>query len=131
MVMFDLSERETLEEAGFLLREVRGGVNEDTPIVMIGNKTDKRVVSREEAEEFALKEGLRYFEMSVKKDENVDETVAEVLRLGAENAFPDLQDWAAAEVDLGQRSTTDCIQRVYTPGAHGANLLCKSAAKVA
>mmetsp|Transcript_61271 Transcript_61271/g.144744 ORF Transcript_61271/g.144744 Transcript_61271/m.144744 type:complete len:133 (-) Transcript_61271:54-452(-) len=132
MLMFDLSERATLEEAGLYLKEVRENVDEDTPIVLIGNKTDKhRVISREEAEEFAAKEGLHYFEMSVKKDENVDETVAEVLRLGAESAFPDLQDWAAAEVDLGQRNDQDTIQRIYSPGAHGPNLLCKSAAKVA
>jgi len=132
MLMFDLSERATFEDAGRYLKEVRGCIGADTPIALIGNKSDKhRVISREEAEEFAVKEGLHYFEMSVKDDLNVDETVAEVLRLVAENAFPDLHNWAAAEVDLGQRGPYDAVKRVYAPREHGAALLCKSAAKVA
>lgn len=46
--------------------------------VLVGNKLDlknERIISKEEAEEYAKKEKMEYYEASSKNDENVDEIV--------------------------------------------------------
>jgi GTPase SAR1 family protein len=58
------------------VREARLYINEDTPVVLVGNKldlADKRVVSSDEAKDLAEKEEILYFETSAKDGTNVEE----------------------------------------------------------
>ena len=58
------------------LEEVRQYGNQDTVIIIIGNKSDleeKRQVSTEEGQRFAKEEGLVFLETSAKSSENVED----------------------------------------------------------
>jgi len=98
--------------------------------VLVGNKTDDRAVSRDEAEEYAAGRNVPYLEMSVQLDENVDEVLAEAIRLAGADCAPEVQDWAGATIDLGRRNASDEMERVCPPGSAYASLtLTKSALK--
>ena len=50
----------------------------DAIIVLVGNKadlTDKRAVTKDEAEKFAESKAIKYFETSVKNNTNINETI--------------------------------------------------------
>ena len=57
------------------------------PIVLFGNKCDlieERKISKEEAEEFALKNNLPYFETSAKNDININEGISKIANMANE-----------------------------------------------
>ena len=82
-LVFDISRRETFEEIPkwiqIFMQQQDKDINE--VIYLIGNKSDcenLRNVSREEAEEFAKKNNMKYFETSAKDGKNVDKIFNEI-----------------------------------------------------
>ncbi|KAJ5074300.1 ras gtpase-related [Anaeramoeba ignava] len=56
---------------------------EEFPIIIIGNKNDledRRVIKKEEGEEFAIKHGCPFYETSAKTRYNIEETIFTLLR---------------------------------------------------
>lgn len=88
LILFDLSNRDSFENVEKWLQDVRDVAREDVVIVLIGNKSDlanKRQVSKEEAEEFAKKCNMAYFEVSARTGENVQEAISACVELIEKN----------------------------------------------
>ena len=76
-VCFNLTRRQTLEGINLWLEEIKN-LNKNIEIVLLGNKcdmNDEREITIEEAEKFAEKCSLPYFETSAKKNININEAV--------------------------------------------------------
>ena len=76
VVVFDITVRSSFEAVQDWIAECRANGNPEAVLVLVGNKTDlagKRVVTREEGESFAKKNGMLYFETSAKSNEGVEE----------------------------------------------------------
>jgi small GTP-binding protein len=76
LVVFDLTSRDSFDDIGRWLQDVRDVARSDVVTILIGNKSDladARQVSTEEAESFANENSMRYFETSAKTGANVDE----------------------------------------------------------
>jgi len=70
-VVYDISSKTSFENIPNWLNFIR--TIENTSLVLCGNKIDleKREVKEEEGEELAKKEGISFFEVSAKTDENI------------------------------------------------------------
>ena len=79
--VFDVSRRETFEN----LEKWREEVNEiltNLPCIVIGNKSDlPRKVSEQEAKEYSLRINAQYFETSVIKDINVQQSLDRISQI--------------------------------------------------
>jgi len=76
LLVYDITRRETFDHLTEWLEDCRKYSNPNIVIMLIGNKCDleeKRVVSREEGEQFAKNHQLFFLETSAKTTENVDE----------------------------------------------------------
>ena len=76
LVVFDLTVKSSFDSVQEWINECKANGNPEVILVLVGNKTDlatKRVVSREEAENFAKKSKMIYFETSAKSSEGVEE----------------------------------------------------------
>lgn len=74
VIVFDVTNKESFENTGKWIDEVRQERGDDVIVAMVGNKTDlaeKRKVTREEAEERAKKLKVIYVETSAKAGLNV------------------------------------------------------------
>ena len=70
LVVFALNDWKSFEAIPNWLQEFRSLANRAVSVVLVGNKKDlkkERVVSKKDAETFAKKEGLTYFETSAKE----------------------------------------------------------------
>ena len=87
LLVYDVNNRRSFDGLNFWINELNKYGPQDWPItkILVGNKIDlnKRVVSQEEANEFAKSKGFRYIESSVKNDFNVEET----LLVAAQDAY--------------------------------------------
>lgn len=73
VIMFDLSNRESFDHLPKWIEEVKSNIG-DLPMLIVGNKNDlvnERLITYEEAEQFAREFNLYYIESSAKKDNNV------------------------------------------------------------
>ena len=78
LLVFDLSNRDSFENINRWLQDVKDVARSDVVTLLIGNKSDlsdKRQVSREEAESFANLHGTQYFETSAKTGEQISEAI--------------------------------------------------------
>ena len=76
VVVYDITVKSSFESVQDWINECRTNGNAEAVLVLVGNKTDlssKRVVTREEAEAFAKKSNMLYFETSAKNNEGVEE----------------------------------------------------------
>ncbi|OVA17630.1 Small GTPase superfamily [Macleaya cordata] len=77
LLVYDISRRETFNHLTNWLKDARQHSTPNMTIMLIGNKCDlphrKRVVSREEGEQFARENGLTFIEVSAKTSQNVEE----------------------------------------------------------
>ncbi|CAO2819493.1 unnamed protein product [Amaranthus hypochondriacus] len=76
ILVYDITRRITFDNLSSWLEELRETVDENMPIMLVGNKSDlahDRRVSTEEGEQFAKKHGLLFMECSAKTAHNVDE----------------------------------------------------------
>ncbi|KAH8888191.1 ras-domain-containing protein [Thozetella sp. PMI_491] len=104
LLVFDLSRKETFQHVMDWLNDLRQIAEPDIVVVLVGNKADlaqeadnKRQVTREEATEWARKNGvLEYVETSAKSGENVENAFMRV----AERIYQNIQ---AGKYDLNDR----------------------------
>ena len=71
--VFDITNRNSFERIKYWLRELKEENNNPGKLVLVGNKTDlsPHMVTTEEGEAFAKKHDMLYYEISVKKKENI------------------------------------------------------------
>ena len=104
LLVFDLSRKSTFNHVTDWLNDLRQIAEPDIVVVLVGNKADlaqeednKREVRREEAEEWARRNGvLEYVETSAKSGENVEKAFMRV----AERIYQNIQ---AGKYDLNDR----------------------------
>jgi Ras-related protein Rab-2A len=75
LLVFDVTKRESFEHVQTWLDDARANCNTPLTVMLVGNKIDlasQRVVSREEAAEYAQRRGIVYMEASAKTAHNVD-----------------------------------------------------------
>ncbi|KAF9878510.1 GTP-binding protein rab2 [Colletotrichum karsti] len=104
LLVFDLSRKQTFQHVTDWLNDLRQIAEPDIVVILVGNKADltqeadnKREVTREEAEDWARKNGvLEYVETSAKSGENVEKAFMRV----AERIYNNIQ---AGKYDLNDR----------------------------
>lgn len=123
LLVFDLSRRQTFEHVTDWLNDLRQIAEPDIVVVLVGNKADltsqsgsidsdesnKRQVTRKEAEEWARRNGiLEYVETSAKSGENV------------ENAFMRVAERIYQNIQAGKYDLNDRRSGVKGPSAGGS-----------
>ena len=76
LLVYNIIEHESFEKLSFWLEQIKGYAPENIKMVLVGNNCDlanERKVSIEEAEEFAKKNNMKFFEASPKEGTNVNE----------------------------------------------------------
>jgi len=76
LLVYDITRRDTFEHLAEWLEDCRKYSNSNITIMLVGNKADleeKRVVSKEEGENFAKLHNLLFLEVSAKSNLNVDD----------------------------------------------------------
>ncbi|PNY27977.1 Ras-related protein RABB1b [Tolypocladium capitatum] len=104
LLVFDLSRKQTFQHVTDWLNDLRQIAEPDIVVILVGNKADlaqqednKREVTREEAEEWAKRNGvMEYVETSAKSGENVEKAFMRI----AERIFQNIQ---AGKYDLNDR----------------------------
>ncbi|GJD02130.1 ras family protein [Colletotrichum higginsianum] len=116
LLVFDLSRKQTFQHVTDWLNDLRQIAEPDIVVILVGNKADltqdennKREVTKEEAEEWAKRNGVfEYVETSAKSGENVEKAFMRV----AERIYNNIQ---AGKYDLNDRRSG-----VKGPGAGGS-----------
>lgn len=88
LLVYDVTRRETFSHLQSWLEDAKSNSHSAMTIMLIGNKSDlesKRVVSKEEGEQFAKKNGLVFMETSAKTASNVDEAFLRTATIIYEN----------------------------------------------
>ena len=88
IVTFDITRRKTFDNVLLWLKEIRENSGA-IPVVLFGNKCDleeKREVKKEEAQNFAKKNNMIYFETSAKENINIKEGFKELAELAYEKS---------------------------------------------
>jgi len=117
LLVFDISRRPTFEHVTDWLNDLRQIAEPDIVVVLVGNKSDlaigeenKREVTKEEAEEWAKRNGvLEYVETSAKSGE------------GVELAFGRVAERIYQNIEAGKYDLNDRRSGVKGPGVGGAN----------
>ena len=89
--VFSVTDRASFDHLSGWLEEARKNAG-NVPGILIGNKSDlvdRRVVSREEAEAYAVQAGLLYMETSAKLDENVGDAFRNVAITIIQSKWPE------------------------------------------
>jgi Ras-related protein Rab-8A len=76
MVVCDLTNRSSFDNLSLWLELINRHADKDATICIVANKADleeERVVTRKELKALAAKHGVKWFEVSAKADQNVDE----------------------------------------------------------
>ncbi|XP_019186765.1 PREDICTED: ras-related protein RGP1-like [Ipomoea nil] len=82
MLVYDITKRQTFDHIARWLEELRGHADKNLVIILVGNKTDlesDRVVSTEDAKEYAEKENLFFIETSALDSTNVETAFLNIL----------------------------------------------------
>jgi Ras-related protein Rab-11A len=83
LLVYDISKRQTFENAEKWFKELQEHAVEDIVVILIGNKSDLthlRAVSTDEAREFSSKHKLFFIETSALDSTNVEEAFTTVLQ---------------------------------------------------
>jgi len=77
LIVFDLTSRDSFNSVGNWLKDLKEVARSDVVTVLIGNKSDleTRVVTTEEALDFAEKNGMQYYETSAKSGDNIPSAI--------------------------------------------------------
>jgi small GTP-binding protein len=93
ILLYDVTNEDSFKGLTSWLTEIRNNSNKDVSIVLVGNKIDlnDRKITKEVASEFAIKNGLFYYETSSKDGINIDvpfENLAkDIVKKIKENAY--------------------------------------------
>ncbi|MCL7049797.1 hypothetical protein MKW94_008835 [Papaver nudicaule] len=82
MLVYDMTKRQSFDHVARWLEELRGHADKNIVIMLIGNKSDLgtlRVVSTEDAKEFAQRENLFFMETSALESTNVETAFLTIL----------------------------------------------------
>ena len=83
LLVFDITKKDTFDLIQSWIDTINENNNKNIGKIIFGNKSDlseKRTVSKEEAEELAQNLGLKYYEGSAKTGENIEEVMNEIAR---------------------------------------------------
>ncbi|CAD8125963.1 unnamed protein product [Paramecium sonneborni] len=72
MLVFDLSSRKTLETLDMWIREANDYGAANIPILVVGNKKEKRSMSENEGYNWAKQRSYQYIEVSAQQNNNID-----------------------------------------------------------
>ncbi|MFX0065615.1 MAG: Rab family GTPase [Candidatus Hermodarchaeota archaeon] len=76
LLVFDISSHRSFEELDHWLRELKNGITQDIPIILVGNKADvgnnMRVISTNQINAFSQPRHLTFYEVSAKDGINVE-----------------------------------------------------------
>ncbi|KAL3417663.1 GTP-binding protein rab2 [Phlyctema vagabunda] len=116
LLVFDISRRPTFDHVTDWLNDLRQIAEPDIVVVLVGNKSDlalgdenKREVTKEEAEEWATRNGvMEYVETSAKSGE------------GVEMAFGRVAERIFMNIEAGKYNLNDRRSGVKGPGAGGS-----------
>lgn len=78
LLTFDLTNRDTFDNIGRWLQDIKDVARADVVTILLGNKSDlsdKRQVSYDEAKLFAQTHGMQYFETSAKTGDGINEAI--------------------------------------------------------
>jgi small GTP-binding protein len=107
LLVFDISNRESFDNIGKWLQDIRDVARSDVVTVLIGSKVDladQRQVTTEEAQSFAKEHAMSYFETSAKTGttikECVDACVAVIEKNVDEGAYQVAQNQTGEAVDF-------------------------------
>lgn len=98
ILVFDITDRKSFDQLPRWLRDARVEADPHCSVILVGNKSDlgdQRVVSTEEAEDFATQHELTYLETSAAENQNIEEVF---MRAGADL----LRKVASGEINAGQ-----------------------------
>ena len=83
ILCYVINNRKSFEKVEFWMEEIRKYGKEDACVILVGLKSDlsdERVVSFDEGKDKAETLGIKFFEMSAKKNLNIDETFLEITK---------------------------------------------------
>lgn len=98
ILVFDITDRKSFDQLPRWLRDARTEADPHCSVILVGNKSDlssSRVVSKEEAEDFARSHELCYIETSAAENSNIEEVF---MRAGADL----LRKVTSGEINVGQ-----------------------------
>ena len=88
LLVYDITDKKSFEDCkNYYCQQIKENCVADVKVILLGNKTDldsKRVISADEAGQFALKNGYIFMESSCLKNENVSnafETLIEITNI--------------------------------------------------
>jgi len=76
LLVYDITRKETFDHLAYWLEDARSHLNDNTTIMLIGNKSDlagKRQVTFEQGQLFAQEHGMFFLETSAKTSANVED----------------------------------------------------------
>ena len=88
LLIYDVTNKSSLEYLNYLLDEIKKLVPKDIPKFVVGNKIDDenyREVTKEQGEEFAKENGLLHYECSAKTGENVNDIFSKLVQIIHDN----------------------------------------------
>lgn len=108
LLVYDISQRNTFENLGSWVSQIKENANEDVAIVVVGNKADvdprNRQVTFEEGRRFAETIEAQFFEVSAKEGNNVEQSFITLARDIKRRYTP--QDLSA--IDLSDNTNQKC-----------------------
>ncbi|CAD8080984.1 unnamed protein product [Paramecium sonneborni] len=79
VIVFDVTSRHSFESLDRWFKEVKQTRGNEALIVILGNKIDaERVVSLEEAKDYAMKKDILYYEVSAKTGKGIEEAMEQI-----------------------------------------------------
>lgn len=80
--MFDVTKQSSFDACVKYIEDIRNTTDSECIVYLIGNKidlADQRVITKEEAEKFARKNSLKYYEASAMQNQGVNETFEKLI----------------------------------------------------
>eukprot|EP00252_Welwitschia_mirabilis_P027363 TRINITY_DN9373_c0_g2_i1.p1 TRINITY_DN9373_c0_g2~~TRINITY_DN9373_c0_g2_i1.p1 ORF type:complete len:230 (+),score=14.59 TRINITY_DN9373_c0_g2_i1:254-943(+) len=136
LLVYDITKRQSFDHVARWLEELRAHADNNIVIMLIGNKCDlkdSRAVPEEDAQEFAQKEGLLFFETSALEAINVEEAflcaLSEIYRIISRKVVAAEQNGENGKPNHSSLSGTKIIvpapdTDMHVPLKKGSNRCC-------
>ena len=85
MIVYDVKNKESFDDLKYWIQSIENNINiqnKNIPAIIIGNKIDlnEREVDKNEAEQFAKSKDYKYFEVSAKSGQGIDESIKYLIK---------------------------------------------------